>query len=135
LSKAALSVARATVYRWFIIQFIALIFGSAFFFFFEGSEFALSILLGGGICILPQLLFARWWFDHFRANAAHRLIKVFYIAELTKLLLTGFLFVFALRFLSINIVGCLIGFIGSQIVFWLAPSVNSLLSENGAGRE
>ncbi len=127
VSKAALKTTRASIYRWFLFQgFIVLAVGLVVLM-IQGVSFAWAVLIGGFICILPNLLFARWWFDYYRANAVRKLLARFFFAELLKLCIVGMLFVLAVVFLQINALGCLLGFIVAQVAFWLAPLIRAVL--------
>ncbi len=121
VSRTALRATRTIVYRWIAIQSLAVMVISSLFFLWQGIAFAGSVFLGGLLCILPNVLFAVWWFAYFRVNAANHLVKVFYFGELFKLFFIGFLFVWAQKFLFINLLAALIGFMGAQVAFWFAP--------------
>ncbi len=71
--------------------------------------------------MLPQWLFARLWLAYYKASAAPKIVKMFYIGEVLKLLLTACLFLFVLHFIPINPIACLGGFMMAQVAFWTAP--------------
>src|SRR5262249_25602252 len=113
---------RATIWHWFKVQIAVVVLLTLIFLIFQGMQFAGSVLLGGAISILPNALFARWWFAYFKAKAANRLVGKFYVGEVIKLVLTVLLFIIVLTFISwVNILAYLLGFLMAQIVFWIGP--------------
>ena len=66
--------------------------------FAANTKAALSVLLGGVVGIIPNVIFARKLFKHQGARAARQIVNGFYTGEALKLLLSIFLFtiVFAL---------------------------------------
>lgn len=123
MSTATLHLTRSQVNRWFLVQILAILVATIGFGLLKGTFFAKSIFFGGVLCLLPQWIFARLWLSSYRASAAHRLARMFYVGEVIKLLLTGFLFVLLLKYVPIHIVTCLIGFMIAQVSFWIAPFV------------
>lgn len=121
MSRMALQLTRSQVRRWLLVQTVVVISAALVFLVWKDVFFARSVLVGGCVCLLPQWVFARIWFAFYQANAATELIKMFYIGGMVKLLLTGALFILALQFIALNVIGCLIGFILAQLAFWLAP--------------
>ena len=65
-----------------------------------GGLVALSVLIGGGICLLANALFAFWVFRQYRAQEPGSLVLRFYGAEIFKLSLI--LGLFALAFATIE---------------------------------
>lgn len=121
MSRAALQITRATVQRWFTIQGLVVILVTLITL-FVGKIQAGSVLIGGIMCILPTAVFARWWLASYKAgDAMQRLVKVFYVGEILKLVLTGVLFVLGLMFFPLQLVWCLVGYMSAQVAFWIAP--------------
>lgn len=106
--------------RWFTLQAIVVIVVTLAALWF-GTVQAGSVLLGGIVCILPTLVFARWWFAAYHADQLRRLVKVFYLGEILKLALIGLLFVIALWIFPLHIGWFLVGYMSAQLAFWLAP--------------
>jgi ATP synthase protein I len=94
---------------------------AAGFLFTQGIHLAASVLSGGLLWLVPNWVFAWVWLGYFKASAASRLVTLFYVAEVIKLVLIGLLFVFMLKYLHPSMVGCLIGMVCAQIAAWLAP--------------
>lgn len=126
VSKAALHVTRSEVNRWFVVQGIVTVAIALVSAVVEDLTFAQSLLLGGLLCFAPQWLFARLWLAYYRASAAPRLVKMFYIGEVLKLCLTAALFILTLAYVPVNVLACLVGFIVAQVAFWLAPLLTSM---------
>jgi ATP synthase protein I len=85
------------VHRVFVAQFIVLFVVSGLAACYR-YEWALSLLLGGLIHLLPSIYFARQVFKFSGASAAHRVTQSFYRGEMGKFILTatGFALVFSL---------------------------------------
>lgn len=126
MSATALKTTRKVAQRWCLLQIIVLLSLTLACLLWHQVKMAISLFLGGMFCIAPTLFFATWWFSYYRVIAAKRLVRVFYLAELARLLTIGLLFVLAQKFLPICIVACLIGFMVAQVTFWLAPLLQSL---------
>lgn len=122
LPRSALENVRKVAYGWLIIQVIVTVIISLLLFLIHGIHTALSALLGGLICVLPNLMFAciLFWRSSFNPKST---IKALYIGELIKLSLTGLLFILVIKLLSVNIIGLFLGFIGAQFGFWIAPFI------------
>lgn len=83
---------------------------------------AWSALLGGLICLLPNVYFARRMFRHTGARAAQKIVRSFYAAEVGKLVFTAILFGVAFAAIDGLVPPALFaGFIAVQLVNWLAP--------------
>lgn len=76
-----------------------------------------SLLLGISLWALPNCYFANKLFRHLGKVSSASLLRIFYWAELIKLLLSGFFFVMMIKLLSVNIVALVIGYFISQFVF------------------
>lgn len=82
---------------------------------------ALSALLGGLICVLPNAYFARKLFQYQGARAARKIVKSFYQGEALKILLS--IALFALVFCFVKIIPWILftTYIGVQMTIWFAP--------------
>jgi len=76
----------------------------------------MSFLLGGGISIIPALLFGKIFFQTTGARAAKKVLNAFYIAEAIKLLLMGILFVLTFQWQGLQAAFLFLGFIFAQLV-------------------
>jgi ATP synthase protein I len=123
VSRATLQITRSQINRCFLVQLLTIFAATFIFFLFQGFSFAQSIFLGGFLCVLPQWLFACVWLAYYKASAAPKIMRVFYVGEVIKLLLTGVLFVLTLRYIPVNPLACLGGFMLAQLAFWMAPLV------------
>lgn len=121
VSRAALQKTRKTIYVWVGVQAIAVAALSLVLSIFQGFSSAGSVLLGGIVYILPNLVFARRFFTYFNASHPEKIVKRFYLGELFKLLLTGLLFILTISFIPVKEFAFFIGFIAALFAFWLAP--------------
>lgn len=86
-----------------------------------GTIAAYSVLIGGVICMLPNLVLAERIFAAGTSEHPQALMRAVYYGEAGKLLLTAALF--ALAFLLIkplHVLMLFVGFIAAQAVFWIA---------------
>jgi len=96
----------------------------------QGIQRGGSTLIGGLTYWVPTLFFLWRVSAHAAARAAARFVVAFFTGEIIKLFLSGVLFVFAVKFLSIDMLYGLIGLMGAIIAFWIA-SITSVLSSEG----
>ena len=87
-----------------------------------GSAVALSALLGGFICIVPNLYMVYKLFIYTGARATKKIVSNFYKGEVGKLMITvlGFTMTFTLVE-SVNHLTVLLTYIVTQAAFWLTP--------------
>lgn len=81
--------------------------------------FCSSFILGILLWALPNCYFANKLFRYVGKVSAASLLNIFYIAEIIKLLLSGFFFVMIIKLLSVNIPAFVSGHFVSQLVFWV----------------
>ena len=82
---------------------------------------ASSFIVGGVICVLPNIYLYRRVFAHFGAQAAKKIVRAFYWGEAIKLVLTGCLFAFAILIPWMKAMWLFLGYIAAQCGFWVAP--------------
>ncbi len=96
--------------------------------FLQGTRAGLSAFCGGLAYWLPTLFFMWRVAAHAGARAAGRFAVAFFGGEAIKLVLSGVLFVLAVKYLPVNILYVMIGFIGAILAFWVV-SISSLLRQ------
>ncbi len=121
MSRLALQVTRTQVRRWFLVQTSILILAALGVLYVKGFFWAKSFGLGGLLCMLPQWVFAYMWLRYYKASAASKLVSVFYIGEVIKLFLTCALFIVVVKYIPINLISGITGFMIAQVAFWIAP--------------
>lgn len=87
----------------------------------QGVMDALSVLLGGLICLMPNIYMARKLTAH-RTADANKLMSTFYAAEFGKIFITMALF--AVVFITqqwVQPLALLVGFGLAQVAQWVAP--------------
>jgi ATP synthase protein I len=84
----------------------------------KGTVVAYSAMLGGAVWLIPNIYFA--WRIFSKVGAAHILLWRFYRAEIAKLILSGFLFIFIVDNFTVHVPAFLIGFALTQLTFWVA---------------
>ena len=96
---------------------------------YQGKLIALSALLGGFICVIPNFYLARKLTGK-RTADANQLKNSIYTAEIGKIVITAALFagVFATQE-WIHPVALLAGFGLAQLTHWLTPVVMSVLNK------
>lgn len=86
----------------------------------QGVQSGFSVLLGGLAYWLPTLLFVWRVFARATVRAAKQFLVLFVAGEGIKLLLSAVLFVLVVKYLPVNLLSVLMGFIGAVVSFWIA---------------
>lgn len=89
----------------------------------KGAIDALSVLLGGMASLLPSLFFAHRLFSTTSPRAVKQIMVNFYLGEVVKWGLTAVLVIVTIVYIPIFIIPFIMGFVGAQFGFWLAPFV------------
>ena len=89
-------------------------------FLLQGLRSGLSALLGGLAYWLPTFLFVWRVFARTSPRAAKQFLLLFIMGETAKLLLSAVLFLLILKFLPVNFLSVLIGFVGAIMAFWVS---------------
>ncbi|MDQ8039947.1 MAG: ATP synthase subunit I, partial [Rickettsiella sp.] len=85
---------------------------------FHAWQIVCSLLLGIFLWMLPSCYFANKLFRHLGKISPTSLLRIFYRAEITKLLLSGIFFVMMIKLLSVNIPVLIAGYFVPQLIFW-----------------
>jgi F0F1-type ATP synthase assembly protein I len=85
----------------------------------QAWQLGYSLLLGSLLWMLPSCYLANKWFRRLGKVPPASLLRIFYRAEINKLLLSGIFFVMMIKLLSVNIPALVIGYIGAQLIFWV----------------
>ena len=81
-----------------------------------GLTVALSVLIGGAVCLLASFIFASWVFRQYHARDPESLLMRFYGAEIVKLSLVLGLFVLAFATIEgLNLPALLAAYFGVQV--------------------
>ena len=88
---------------------------------------ALSALIGGITCILPNVVFAVVAFKYQGARSAKKIVQSFYTGEALKLFIAVILFAMVFSLLKIEPVAFFVTYIMVQMCVWFTPwLVNNL---------
>lgn len=82
---------------------------------------AYSALIGGGVCVLANLFFVKYFFATCDARSGRKIVVMMYIAEIAKLLITAVFFVLAITFWHVDPLPFLLTFFIVQTSHWLSP--------------
>ena len=88
---------------------------------FSSMQAALSSVLGGLVCVVPNAYFAKKFFRHSGAHKAQQIVRSFYLGETVKILLTIALFAVFFKYIAIVPLVFFASFIVVQLSFWTAP--------------
>ena len=114
------------IWRLLLIQLIVSLFIAMIAMVVSGPLAALSGLLGGVVCVVPNVYFVRQLFKYKGARAAKQIVNGFYKGEALKLLLTIALFVLVFKLFEIKPLVFFAAFIAAQMMFWFAPLIRSI---------
>lgn len=111
---------QAELFRIIIYQFL-MIMGFAFIMvWLKGLHKSLSIWMGSMAYWLPTLLFVWGASLYAGSQAIYRFLVAFFVGEAVKLLLSGLLFLLAVKYIHVNVLFALIGLIVAIFAFWVA---------------
>lgn len=91
---------------------------------------AFSMLLGGLVCLLPNIYLYRRVFAFFGATNAKLIVKALYWGETIKIILTALFFVGALLVGWSEPLWIFIGYVLAQLSFWIGPIILNLKKAN-----
>ena len=85
-------------------------------------DLALSAFLGGLICVLPNMYFARQLFTKRRIAQAYSLLRSIYVAEFIKIALAGALFAIVfINYKEAHPLTILLTYFMAQSCMWIVP--------------
>jgi ATP synthase protein I len=90
---------------------------------FRGFEFAGAVFVGGLICSIPNMIFARSWFSFFSARYPQQMLIMFYFSEVVKFFLMATLFLLVFKFLAVGVLPTLLGFASGQAGLFLGSMI------------
>ena len=125
MSHLALHLTRTKINRWLKVQLGVVVLAAVAALLMSGVFLAFCVFIGGILNFFPQWVFSKIWLNYYRAQEVHRLVKVFYISEVIKLVLIALLFIGVIKFFHVNLGACLGGFVLAQIALWVAPFIFS----------
>lgn len=102
-------------------QCVAVIVLSAVFLFVSGSKSAGAALVGGLVYIAPCYLYANRLFSNVSAQAIKRIITVFYLGEIGKLVVSVGLFIWLFHIYQFPVLPYFLGYLVAAIAFCVAP--------------
>lgn len=114
---------RQIAVRVFLVQAILTLVMSALFLLTNDLNAGYSSLLGGLVCILPNVIFISQAFKHQGARAAKKIVQSFYKAEAFKIILSIVLFALVFIMFAITPLAFFITYILVQLSHWFAPWV------------
>lgn len=82
-----------------------------------------SILVGGVICIVPNLFFAHRFFSTKHRLRPAQILISFYVGELVKMLLSALLIVLAVMYLKMQLLPTVLSYFVANLAFWMAPAM------------
>lgn len=112
---------RAIAYRLVLWQAFTVIIVSLVFLVALGPNSSLSALAGGGICVVPNFVFATLAFRRAGASVAQEVYKDFFRGEALKLILVIVLFSLVFKTMQVDFLSLFVSFAVAMIVHWLAP--------------
>lgn len=81
---------------------------------------AFSVFAGGLAYTLPNFLFVLRVFRYGGAQQMNQFMAAFFLGEMIKLFLSGFLFLLVVKYLPVSLLSVLVGFAGAIVFFWIA---------------
>ncbi|WP_371375464.1 ATP synthase subunit I [Thalassotalea aquiviva] len=107
-----------------IIQLLITIISAGIFYVYMGEAVILSVLAGGLIAVVSNIVFALKAFQYAGARRAKQVVDSFYQGVKLKMLLTAVLFALSFKFLSITPLAFFATFSLTMVAPWLTAVVN-----------
>lgn len=123
MNQDFLSSTRKKLYQMFYLQIVLVIILTVFFLFYQGLTSALSVFLGSIAWIIPSFYFSRKCFIIRTNSSPNKLVRRIFITELLKLIVSSVLLVTFVKFININLLPFLLGFIIAVLTIWFMPYV------------
>jgi ATP synthase protein I len=89
----------------------------------QGMKSSLSALLGGMAYVLPNFMFVWRVYARNSVQEAKRFLVAFVVGESSKLFISAALFVLIVKFLPVNLLAVLGGYIAAIFAFWVVSFV------------
>lgn len=89
-----------------------------------------SVALGGLAYWIPTVIFLLWVSRYAGARAMIKFILAFFVGEMIKLILSGALFLFMIKYFSMNLFYGLLGLITAIVGYWVASVAMLYHQEN-----
>lgn len=87
-------------------------------FLLQGLNAAYSALIGGLLCIIPNVVFVFLTHRHGGAQAAKKVVNAFYLAEAMKLVLTALLFALVFITMSVKVLPLFVAYIACLMAYF-----------------
>ena len=111
---------KSTAYRILLAQLTVTLVLAALLLGIQGSRFALAALTGGFIGVISNAVFA-WFALSGGVQPAQRVMRQFYLAEVSKFVITVALFLAALSLFKTLFLPVLLGYGLTLVVYWTVP--------------
>ena len=109
--------------RTFLVQSVSLFCVCLFFVFIKDAVSGLSVLAGGVVYILPAYLYALCLFSDVSPQKITRIMCIFYVGEILKLLLSVGLFLLFWSFFRLPLLPYFVGYSVSVISFFMGSMI------------
>ena len=116
----ALQAIKTQAYRIVFWQLMIIMGLAIVLFLLRAIQNGVSALLGGLAYWLPTLLFIWRVFARSTIRAAKQFLVTFFVGETAKLFASAILFLLIAKFLPVNVLSLLLGYIGAIFAFWIA---------------
>ena len=94
-------VGKRFAFKQLIAMLIAVLLLAFVTYFYWGHNYAMSILAGGAVTIIPNIFFALKAFRYAGARSSEKVMESFYSGEKMKIVLTAILFALAFKYLAL----------------------------------
>lgn len=111
------------IVRLWQIQLVAILVFALFCALFFSVKAANSALLGGIICVIPNIYFARKLFKYQGARSAKQIVNSFYKGEAVKIILSVILFTVVFVWVKITPLAFFLAYIMILMTHWFAPLI------------
>lgn len=104
---------KLVIWQWIIIVVVSLVTVVLI-----GLQKGLAVFLGGSAYGVPQLLFTWWVFSFARVALIEKFMIYFFLSEFLKIIISAILFILAVKYLSVDLIFTMVGYITALVAFW-----------------
>lgn len=115
--------AKRGVVRFWFLQIVVILVAALLCFLVFGFNAAVSSILGGLVCFIPNAYFAYKFFKYQGARAAKQIVNGFYKGEALKIIISMCLFTVVFILYRITPLAFFGSYIAVQMTYWVSPWV------------
>lgn len=131
MAKLIVKSLKQQVNKMVLVQSVIVLLLAFVFFLISGHRAALAVLCGGVVNILPGYFYAARLFSNVSPHAIMRIMFIFYVGEVLKLVISVGLFIILLTIFKFPLLPYFLGYLVAALSFCVAPLCLISKTDNG----